>query len=211
MTPEDRYITQVIDNMPAGTPGREQIAMELRGLIAERVEHGQTMDEVLRQLGDPATLAESYLTAVPLVAVSFWRRAAAKIVDALTFLLVIAPLWWLVWNQMPWGFLVAILLVVFGFCAYIVVAEQQIGQTLGKHLMGIRVVRESGARITIGQSLLRQLPVVLQIFWADALFALFTEKKQRAFELISKTRVVLVDPERSKRGASDHPRMAVVV
>lgn len=73
------------------------------------------------------------------------------------------------------------------------------------------MVRESGARITLGQSMLRQLPWFLQIFWADALFALFTEKKQRAFELISKTRVVVSHPEASNRGASDHPRMALCV
>ena len=31
-----------------------------RSHIAERVEHGQTVDDALRQLGDPVTLAESY-------------------------------------------------------------------------------------------------------------------------------------------------------
>ena len=65
-----------------------------------------------------------------------------------------------------------------------------LGQTLGKCLMGIRAVRESGARISIGQSIVRQLPIFLEVFAIDALFALFTEKNQRAFELLSKTRVV---------------------
>jgi hypothetical protein len=30
----------------------------------------------------------------------------------------------------------------------------------------------------------------LQVFWIDVMFALFTEKHQRAFEVLSKTRVV---------------------
>jgi hypothetical protein len=39
----------------------------------------------------------------------------------------------------------------------------------------------------------RQLPMFLQMYWIDVLFALFTEKSQRAFELLSKTRVVMDD------------------
>jgi uncharacterized RDD family membrane protein YckC len=38
----------------------------------------------------------------------------------------------------------------------------------------------------------RNLPIFMQIFWIDALFALFTDRSQRAFELLSKTRVVRV-------------------
>ena len=57
--------------------------------------------------------------------------------------------------------------------------------------MGLRVVQESGAQIGLGQSVVRQLPVFFQVFWIDVLFALFTERSQRAFELLSKTRVVM--------------------
>ena len=57
-------------------------------------------------------------------------------------------------------------------------------------MMGIRVVRESGARIGLGQSFLRQLPFFGGFFFIDALFALFTERRQRAFELLTKTRAV---------------------
>jgi uncharacterized RDD family membrane protein YckC len=77
-----------------------------------------------------------------------------------------------------------------GFIAYTVALEFRAGHTLGKKLMGIQVVRESGARISLGQSLLRQLPWVGQFFFIDALFALFTERKQRAFEMLTKTRAV---------------------
>jgi uncharacterized RDD family membrane protein YckC len=71
------------------------------------------------------------------------------------------------------------------------------GKTLGKHLMGLRVVRESGARISFGQSVVRQLPMLSQVWWIDVLFALFTDKHQRAFELLSKTRVVVAREEQS--------------
>jgi uncharacterized RDD family membrane protein YckC len=75
--------------------------------------------------------------------------------------------------------------------AYTITAEYRTGQTIGKRLMHLRVVRESGARISFAQSIVRQLPAFFQVFWIDAMFALFTERHQRAFELLSKTRVVL--------------------
>jgi hypothetical protein len=39
------------------------------------------------------------------------------------------------------------------------------------------------------------LPMFMQMYWVDVLFALFTEKSQRAFELLSKTRVVVATPQ----------------
>jgi uncharacterized RDD family membrane protein YckC len=73
---------------------------------------------------------------------------------------------------------------------YTVLSEYWAGKTIGKWLMGLRVVRESGARIGLGQAFVRQLALVFQVFVFDCLFALFTEKRQRACELLSKTRVV---------------------
>lgn len=78
-----------------------------------------------------------------------------------------------------------------GFVLGTVFAELRFGQTPGKRLLGLRVVRESGAPIGLGQAIVRQLPLVLSIFFVDVLFALFTEKKQRAFEMLSKSRVVV--------------------
>jgi uncharacterized RDD family membrane protein YckC len=71
-----------------------------------------------------------------------------------------------------------------------VLSEYYAGKTAGKWLTGLRVVRESGARIGLGQAFVRQLSLVFQVFVFDCLFALFTEKRQRACELLSKTRVV---------------------
>jgi uncharacterized RDD family membrane protein YckC len=70
------------------------------------------------------------------------------------------------------------------------VAEYRFDQTLGKRWLDLRVVQESGARITLGRAFVRQLPQFLQIFWIDVMFALFTERSQRAFEILSRTRVV---------------------
>ncbi len=201
MTNAEEYIDRVLDVMPRGTPMRSQVSLELRGAIAERISDGRTLDDVLLQLGDPVRLAESYLAAEPLVAAPLGRRALARILDGLTVLGVIAPIAWSAAGYVPPDFLfpmVALIVLLGGsilFGLYLIVAEALFGQTLGKQLLGLRVVRENGARIGVGQAIVRQLPLFLQIPWIDVLFAFFTEKRQRAFELLSKTRVVRAAPQ----------------
>ena len=191
----DLYVQSVIEHLPYGSPLREQIAMELRSNIAERVAHGEPLEGVLQQLGDPLTLAESYLASIPLTAASPSRRLAAKLADVVLVLFVAdavaAALFLVLPPQLhPLVPVVCVLGGLCGFISYTVATEYRTGRTLGKKLMGIQVVRESGARISIGQSLLRQLPFVGQFFFIDALFVLFTERRQRAFEMLTKTRAV---------------------
>jgi uncharacterized RDD family membrane protein YckC len=193
----DLYIQTVIDQIPSGMPLREQVAMELRGHIAERQAQGQSIEQIIRQLGDPLALAESYLAAIPLTNAPIGARLAAKIIDAGIVTLVMFTLAAAVWltfgsRTTPLLPVIGILGSVFGFAGYTIYAEYRFGRTTGKRLMGIRVVRESGTRISLGQAWLRQLPFFFQFFFIDALFALFTAKHQRAFELITKTRAVAV-------------------
>ena len=107
-------------------------------------------------------------------------------VAASLFLVLPSPL------AQQWFLIVCVLGGLCGFISYTVAAEYRLGWTLGKRMLGILVVRESGARISLGQSLLRQLPFLGQFFFIDALFVLFTERKQRAFEILTKTRAVAV-------------------
>lgn len=206
MSTEESYIDQVMARLPRVGGLKSQVAMELRSHIAERVEHGQTVDDALQQLGDPVTLAESYLAAVPLVPATFWRRGVARVLDFLAVVCLCAPIVWLLWKiaplVVPPGFVFPVMIIVVVIlisvgCLYPLIAEYVWGETLGKHLMGLRVVRESGGRISFGQSVVRQLPMFLQVFWIDVMFALFTEKHQRAFEVLSKTRVVVATEEES--------------
>jgi uncharacterized RDD family membrane protein YckC len=196
MTAAEVYIKRVLDELPPATPLRQQIALELRGHITERLAAGQSISDVLDQLGDPVALAESYLSAVPLVSAPHGRRMLAKAIDVVTIFVLIMPLGllplFLQPNELMPLMLFVVIVGVSCLCAlYLVVAEWRFGQTLGKYLMGLHVVRESGARISLGQSIVRQLPVFLQVFSIDALFVLFTDRRQRAFELLSKTRVVV--------------------
>jgi len=195
MLTADAFINQVLDLLPRGTPLREQIALELRSIIVERMNAGQSEADVLRQLGDPRRLADSYLSAVPLTAASFGQRAAAKLVDVGAAAAIVVPIVCGLFFLVPREFRLFVIgpgfgLGFMGFIAYVILAEARTGQTLGKRVMNLRVVQESGARIGLGQSVVRQLPVFFQVFWIDVLFALFTDRSQRAFELLSKTRVV---------------------
>jgi len=192
MNPIDDYIIQALDRLPPGSEIRSQVEMEIRSHVAERMEHGDPIDVALRQLGDPIVLAESYLSAVPLVPAPFWTRVWAKLIDFVLTLAVIAPLVWLAMTVDKAALLIICVLgLVVALPGYPILAEYRFGETVGKHLLGLRVVRESGGRISFGQSIVRQLPAFFQVFWVDAMFALFTERHQRAFELLSKTRVVL--------------------
>jgi uncharacterized RDD family membrane protein YckC len=197
-TTTDTYLTQVLAHLPRTTPLRQQIALELRGHIEERLATGQPLADVLRQLGDPATLAESYLAGLPLTPADFGARVLAKIVDVLAACLVgvvLAGLGWLGLRGELRYFIpvLTIALTSFGYVIYTILAEWRSGQTFGKRRFGLHVVRESGAPITLGQAVVRQLSTMLQVFWIDAMFVFFTERRQRAFELLSKTRVVQAD------------------
>jgi uncharacterized RDD family membrane protein YckC len=203
MNQMDDYVRRVVDRMPSGTPQRSQIERELKSTITERLEQGQPIDHVLRQLGDPAVLAQSYLAEVPLVAGSIGARFLAKLIDVAFVVAAVAPFAWFAGSMLraftgslEGGLLASLFIegiavgLLFGL--YTAIAEWRYGKTVGKHVMGLRVVDESGAQIGLGQALVRQLAQVANIFWIDAFFALFTTHQQRAFELLSKTRVVVV-------------------
>lgn len=203
MNTTESYIRQVLDRIPRHLPLHAQVEQELRSLLAERLAHGQSEGDAVRQLGDPAVLAESYLSALPLIPAPFMSRVGAKVLDALMFAVVTVPLVLvpLVILRASSGGTGEPGLGVFLFFAGLACssllfwvasawAETRFSRTIGKKLMGLYVVRETGARISGGQAVVRQLPVFLQIFLIDALFALFTERHQRAFELLSRTRTV---------------------
>jgi uncharacterized RDD family membrane protein YckC len=210
MPTQDEYVRRVIDRIPQALSLREQVALDLRSHFAERTERGSSVEEAIRQLGDPDALARSYLSALPLVRPPFGRRVLAKAIDFALCLLLAGPLVWTAlraWqpflfapdSDMPpamvflavgiWSLALSGLILT----VYTAALEYWLNCTLGKWAMGLLVVREDGSRIGLGQSIVRQLSVAGQVFLIDGLFALFTEKRQRAFELASKTRVVRLD------------------
>jgi uncharacterized RDD family membrane protein YckC len=73
---------------------------------------------------------------------------------------------------------------------YFPVAEAIWGTTIGKHLLGLCVVTENGTRVTWGKAIIRRIPFYFEFFFLDAIFALFTKRRQRAFDHVARTVVV---------------------
>ena len=78
---------------------------------------------------------------------------------------------------------------------YFPLLEARFGKTLGKHLVAIRVIRENGAPIGLGQAFVRRLSFYFEMLVVDALFIPFTDHRQRALDIVAKT-IVAREPER---------------
>src|ERR1700733_13307177 len=75
------YLVQLAHAMPRMMPEREQIVADVRAHIEEDMERGEALDAILARCGDACALAASYLSEIPLVSASFWRRAVAMAID----------------------------------------------------------------------------------------------------------------------------------
>jgi uncharacterized RDD family membrane protein YckC len=194
------YIDAVLACVP-GAEHRQRIEMELRPRLSPQI----TIEQAIATYGEPRDVAEFYLASVPLQSAPFFRRLTAAVIDIPSVIVTGILIFYFGWKLViPGGgnFIAAIftgnpIAIVLCFLTvslmsplYYTIADSWTGQTVGKAIMGLRVVRESGARITVGQALVRQIPLFFSFYLLDAIFALFTKKKQRLFELISKTRVV---------------------
>jgi uncharacterized RDD family membrane protein YckC len=153
----------------------------------------------------------------------FWPRLAAFIIDNLTMfilaLILMSPLFVLmllmgmpIWDEasnQAWfeslslagaiafitvGFavMVSVMAIVFG---YYIVLEGHFGYTLGKYLLGLRVLRTDGTKIGYKEALLRNISkYVNNLIVIDTLIMLifFSKEKQRGFDRIANTMVVHV-------------------
>lgn len=213
MTVIDQYVSAVMSEVPPALPERERIGSDLRAHLSETVEAEGSEQEAVRRMGPPESVATGYLAEVPMSYASFGARVLAFVLDfALGFLalllaggsLAVAMLaLGLAPGEEP-GALAGSLLALVAITALISVAllsvlyfpllEWRFGQTLGKRLVGIHVVREDGRRIGGLQAIVRRIPFFLEFFWIDAIVALFTERHQRAFDLVAGTVVTRVEP-----------------
>lgn len=197
----DEFISDVVSRIP-GAGRRARAEQDL----LSRIHGGESVGDLIARYGDPAVVAESYTAREPLVSAPVFRRLAAALIDIPSVLVSGFIFFYYAWKLLGTGqsFVTAIVtgnMIAMALCfstlvlmspVYYIVAETTVGQTVGKALMGIRTVRESGTKISVGQAFVRQIPLIFSFYVFDAAFALFTRKKQRLFELISGTRVVKV-------------------
>jgi uncharacterized RDD family membrane protein YckC len=156
------------------------------------------------------------------------KRIAAALVDAgaiLVLLILIAVLFgndeasnWSLWAETQGRPRVVFFLLTF---AYFVATELTSGQTLGKRLLGLRVVRVDGSRAEAGPIVIRNL--VRLVDWLPFLYVVGAitvfatgERRLRLGDLAAGTRVVAIGdrvdpPDQPPPPASDDDVLASVL
>src|SRR5262249_33729036 len=133
----------------------------------------------------------------------FWIRTTALVLDVMVCILVYASfsrLGRLLWGPAAAGGDGGVLLFTLLFAiAYTTTLHAVAGQTIGKSLVGVRVVAAAdGARLTVGPALLRHLAYVLSLlplglgFWMAGL----RRDKRALHDLIAGSRVEWTMPRR---------------
>src|SRR5262245_26350252 len=85
---------------------------------------------------------------------TFWQRFAAMWIDALVLLpLTVVEIW--IGSVSRVATIVLVLPMTAAYCAYTIYCHGRFGQTIGKYVMGIRVVRTTGERIGWREAWLR--------------------------------------------------------
>ena len=212
----DRYVQQVMDLVYAPESDRARLEADLRASFEQGLAEGATEAAVRQRLGTPEEVAEAFMAEVEMEYAGFWERVAAFFADMALFVVASMPL-------LAVGFLLQLLndgealkvsgivviaaiaaigLVAAGvFIFYFPLLEHHFGATFGKRLMGLHVRTETGAKIGLGAAFLRRISMYFEFLALDALFVPFTQKKQRAFDIVAKT-VVVRDPDRPARAVA---------
>jgi uncharacterized RDD family membrane protein YckC len=209
MNTTDRYIQKVVRNIYAPAPEKARIEADLRAHFQEALETGETFEAMAARMGDPVEVAAGFMAEIPLVYAGFGRRLAAFMIDMALMILVVFGTWvlWVVLSDLVpqepqgleyilGGLLIAVLigsaLFAIGLLIfYFPLLEGRFGQTLGKRLLGLRVLKESGLPAGYREAFLRRISYYFEVILLDALFIPFTPKRQRAFDIVARTVVVI--------------------
>ncbi len=206
MKPVERYINEVLRNVFASPEDRQRLEADLRAHFAEAESRGEPAARIVEGLGTPEEVAAAFNAERRLRHAGFWQRVVAFVGDCGLLGALALPAAALgvfldslgVMQEGPSiGWTIALAALALGFLGafifYFPLLEARFGKTLGKHLVRIRVVRENGAPIGLGQAFVRRLSLYFKLLVLDALFVPFTDRNQRALDIIAKT-VVAREP-----------------
>lgn len=218
----EKNLHEIMGYMTLAGKDRADVEKELRssfyeGSEAKAREMGSSTvseEDVRKAIGDegtPQEIAAAYMKSYAggLKRAGFWWRSAAYIIDGvilgiIIFILaspfILVSMWADTINQTSWiiGLVIlvnlAIGLIILGvvFC-YTVISEGRWGQTPGKYILGLKVLKVDGMPIGYKEALLRNIPKFFGNFIIiDALIMVifFGKEKQRAFDKVADTIVV---------------------
>ncbi len=226
MSEVERYVQEVMRNTQAPPRERQRIEADLRAHLEEAMRAGEPASVAIGRMGTPAEVAAEFMAQMALPYAGFWRRLGAFAVDLAIIVLaagIVAVLGLVASNQVPQrpqgiGYVLgAIAIAATVGCALAVVGivllyfpllEARFGRTVGKRLLGLRVLQESGLPIGLKEAFLRRLSFYFEVLAVDALFVLFTARHQRAFDIVART-VVIQEARRSV--GPRHPALGVAV
>lgn len=205
----DRYVEDVMHRIAPGFPGRHRIETDLRSHLAERVAGGEKSSSAAARMGPPAEVARGFLESTEPQLASRADRLGGFLFDvglgalavaSITLVAVVALGSNSTTPMSDWPLPLAVAL---GICAVIVfvlvilyfpVLESLFGQTAGKRVFGTFVARENGERVGFWTAVVRRIPFMFDIWPVDAVFLLFTARRQRAFDLAARTIVIQGGP-----------------
>jgi uncharacterized RDD family membrane protein YckC len=145
----------------------------------------------------------------------FWRRLMAALIDLFTItiicsiiILIFQPFHWPgfgnlwgnaeVFNESPWDALPSIIggnvLSILVNITYFVVFWVWRGQTPGKMLLGVKIIKEDGSGVSISVALLRYLGYIVSIAVAfiGFIWVAFDNRKQGFHDKMAETLVVII-------------------
>jgi len=210
MNQKDRYLDEVASHLLATSEERERFVRDLDAHFGEGEARGETPARIIERLGAPETVAAAFNAERELEYAGFWIRLAAYLGDMCLFLIVAIPVIGIalvtsrgvIPEAVGIGVAIPLVLALVGFVLlYFPLLEARFGWTLGKRLMRIRVLHERGGTVSIGQAFVRRLSLYFDMLMPDALFIPFTDKKQRALDILAKTIVVREPGEPAGAGA----------
>jgi uncharacterized RDD family membrane protein YckC len=217
MSQIDQYLQKVMQNIHAPSTERERIESDLRAHLEEALASGEPEDAVLRRMGAPEEVAKGFMAQVSLHYAGFWRRLAAFGIDLAVVILMagvlalvgVASVSKVPRNPVGLDWAVGALLVALAISAglatigtillYFPIQEGRFGQTLGKRLLRLWVLKEDGLPIGYKEAFLRRLSYYFDILPVDALFIPFTANRQRAFDVVAHTVVVRESDDKGVR------------
>ena len=211
MDPIDGYIKEISELLPYPSNQKTPILKELRKDVQDAMGAEKRPPSVV--FGSPIEVAKNISIAKDwgYKNASWPIRFSAFIIDMIITLGVVGIFafirlvisdnemtHWYFWHKdFSFGFLFIVIPVVAFLLGYFVIMEKSYSTTLGKRLLGLTVVDESGIRITWAQSLIRnftKVPILTSFLPFDFLFGILSEKtqgrKQRVLDFVAGTNVI---------------------
>jgi uncharacterized RDD family membrane protein YckC len=203
----EKYLQDVLNKIQAPPGELKRIELDLRNHLQdlnEELGDELSLELILDRMGTPEEVAGEFMSNIKLQFAGFWLRSLAFLIDmaavktcATLLALPAVGIFHFYRFDLSYATLIfALMTVPLAVAAagllvlYFPILEGRYGTTLGKHLLGLHVVKETGAPIDYREAFLRRIPYYFKFLPVDMLFIFFSEKKQRAFDMIAKTVVI---------------------